>query len=255
MTALAAGALSQTSVTDSVAVLASAVATGGTTPYTYQWYRSVTTAFAPSGGNAVAGATSLTLTDSGLTPGTAYFYKVIATDSAATPATATATQLAVSTLQPTVSQNTFTEGPFLGMIDQRFDYNTTPVQIDVSQSGSLYAGQAVKIVDNAGGVPKVIGCTANTDEVLGFINFDIKTTVYVAGDKAEISQNGNVVYLYATAAIARGVQVSLDITTKGGVRAAAGNTGDDIVGYAFDKSSAAGTLIRVKVSVPSFLKV
>lgn len=248
MSALAAGALSQNSVGSTTASLTSAVATGGTGPYTYQWYKSVTTGFSPGAGNLITGATALTLSDSGLTPGTQYYYKVVATDSVA--ATATATQLAVATTQPLLDPNQFSETSFLGVIDQRYDYDTTPVQVDASQSGSLYAGQAVKIVDSADGVPKVVGVSANTDAVYGFINFDIKTQVYNAGDLCEISQAGNVIYLYSTGAISRGAQVCVDISTKGGVSALV--TSNNIVGYAFDKASAAGQLIRVRVDAPSF---
>lgn len=247
-----AGALSQVSVGSNVASLSSAAATGGTGPYTYQWYRSTTTAFSPAAGSLIAGATALALSDSGLIPNTAYFYKVVATDTGAGNATSTSAQLAVTTLATTLSPNQFAQAPVVGMIDMRFDYDTISVQIDVSQVGALYAGMAVKIVDSADGVPKVVGCAADSDEVFGFINFDIKSVQFVAGSMAEISQAGNVIYLYATGAIARGVQVVLDLSTGGGVQAAAGNTGDNIVGWAFDKATAAGALIRVKLTCPSF---
>lgn len=253
--AVTAGALSQVSVTSTTANLLSAAATGGVGPYTYQWYMSTTTGFSPGGGNIVAGATSLSEEFTGLIPGTAYFFKVVATDPGDSNATSTSAQLAVVTAAPVLSQNQFQQAPYLGMIDLRFPYNTVSVQIDVSQSATMYTGAAVKMVDSAGGVPKVVACSADSDEVLGFINFDMKNPSYVAGSMAEISMAGNVMYLYATAAIARGVEVSLDLTTNGGVRSAAGNTGDDIVGWAYDKATAAGDLIRVFLKTPSFLKV
>lgn len=55
---------------------------GGTGPYTQQWYRSATANFTPGGGNILAGATATTLTD---TPGSVgpWFYEMIATDSLA----------------------------------------------------------------------------------------------------------------------------------------------------------------------------
>lgn len=248
--ATTAGALSQVAVGPTTASLLSAVATAGTAPYTYQWYRSTTTGFSPGGGNIIAGATALTLNDTGLIPNTTYYYKVIATDSGAVAGTSS--QLVVQTSVPVQSPNQFAMTSQLGMIDLRFNYNTVAVQIDVAQATALYAGSAVKIVDSAGGVPKVIGCSANTDEVMGFINFDIKTVAFLAGADAEISMAGNVIYLYATGAIARGVQVSLDLSTNGGVRSAAGNTGDKIVGWAYDKASAGGQLIRVHLQTPSF---
>lgn len=250
---LTAGVLSKVSVSDTTDSLSATAATSGTTPYTYQWYRSTTTAFAPGAGNLISGATSLTLNDSGLIPGTAYFYKVVVIDAAA--ASASYAQLAVSTIAPLVSQNLFTMAPYLGMLDLRFNPESVSVEIDSTQATSIAAGTAVKIVDSVGGIPKVIACTANSDEVLGFINFDIKSQSFAAGDKCEISMAGNFMYLYSTGAIARGVQVSLDITTAGGVRAAAGNTGDDIVGYAFDKATAGGQLIRIRIRTPSFSKV
>jgi hypothetical protein len=252
---LAAGALSQVSVSDTKASLSSAAATGGTGPYTYQWYRSTTSGFSPGGGNIISGATALSLSDSGLIPNTQYYYKVVATDTGNSNVTATSSQLAVSTASQSLSPNQFAQNSLVGMIDMRFPYNTVSVQIDASQATALYPGAAVKMVDSEGGVPKVIGCAANSDEVLGFINFDIKTVQFLAGSMAEISMAGNVMHLFATGAVARGAQVSLDLTTMGGVRSAAGNTGDDIVGWALDKAAAAGTLIRVVLKTPSFLKV
>lgn len=252
---LAAGALSQVSVSDTQDSLLSAPATGGTGPYTYQWYRSTTTGFSPGAGNIIAGATSLTLNDTGLIPNTAYFYKVVVTDTGNGNVTANSSQLAVNTLAPQLSQNQFQQSPLLGQIDMRFPYNSISVQIDSTQATGLYFGAAVKMVDSSGGVPKVVGCAANSDEVLGFINFNIKTIKFLAGDAAEISMAGNVMYLYATGAIARGVQVSLDLTSNGGVRSSAGNTGDDIVGWALDKAVNPGDLIRVYLKTPSFAKV
>lgn len=252
---ITAGTLSQVSVASTTASLLATAATGGTGPYTYQWYRSTTTGFSPGGGNIIAGATALALSDTGLIPNTQYYYKVIATDTGHSNDVVTYTQLSVATAAPVLNPNQFAQSPYLGMIDLRFDYNTVSVQIDASQATALYAGSAVKIVDSADGVPKVVGCAANSDEVFGFINFDIKTVQFLAGVPAEISQAGNVMYLYATGAIARGVQVSLDLTTNGGVRSAATHTGDDIVGWAYDKATAAGQLIRIRLSVPSFLKV
>lgn len=251
---LTAGTLSQVSVGSTIASLLATAATLGTAPYTYQWYRSIATGFTPGGGNIISGATALALNDTGLIPNTQYYYKVVATDSAGSPATVEYTQLAVATSAPVLNPNSFAQSVIVGMIDMRFPYNTISAQIDTSQATSLYAGAAVKIVDSADGVPKVIGCAANSDEVFGFINYDIKTVAFVAGSLCEISQAGNVMYLYAIAAIARGVQVQLDLSTNGGVKTKTGSSGADIVGWALDKAAAAGALIRVHLTVPSFAK-
>lgn len=251
----AAGTISQTAVGPTTASLAVTAASSATTPLTNQWYRSTTTGFSPGAGTVLSGKTAATVNDSGLVPGTTYYYKNIQIDSAATPNTATASQLAVTTTAPVQAPNAFAMAEQLGVVDLRFAYNTVSVEIDQSESGTLYAGSAVKMYDSAGGIPKVVKCAANTEEVLGFINYDIKSQSFIAGSKAEISMSGNVMYLYATGAIARGAQVSLDLVTNGGVRSAAGNTGDKIVGWAYDKASAAGDLIRVFLKTPSFTVV
>lgn len=250
--AVTAGALTLVSKTATKVVASSAAATAGTGPYTYQWYRSLTSGFTPGGGNILSGETSLTLEDDGLIPGTQYYYKVVATDTGDSNATDESEQLSVITDIATPSQNQFTISEILGMLDMRFNPNSVAVQIASTQEGSLYAGQAVKIVDSAGGVPKVIACAADSDSVLGFLNYNIKNAAYLAGDAAEISMAQNVMFLRATAAIARGAQVALDLTTIGGVKPVSGSGGENIVGWAFDKAVSAGDLIRVMLTTPSF---
>lgn len=92
---LASGSASLNSVGTTVAAVTVADATGGTPAYSYQWYRSTTSGFAPSGASIVAGATSRTLNDTGLSPLTTYYYKNIVTDSVS--ATATSNQIAATT--------------------------------------------------------------------------------------------------------------------------------------------------------------
>jgi hypothetical protein len=56
--------------------------TGGAGGNTYQWHRSTTPNFTPSGGTALGGATTQNYSDTTGTPGTVYVYKVVVTDSA-----------------------------------------------------------------------------------------------------------------------------------------------------------------------------
>ena len=125
------GALSLVSVGPTSDSLSSAVATGGTAPYTYQWYRSTSSGFSPGSGNIISGATSLTLMDSNLIPNTQYYYKVVATDSGSV--SGTSSQLAVLTTNGNVlNPNQFALVPILGMLDLQFDYGTISAQVDAT---------------------------------------------------------------------------------------------------------------------------
>lgn len=253
--ATTAGALSQVSVTQDEANLLSAAATAGTTPYTYQWYRSTASGFTPAGGNAISGATLLTLDDPGLTPGTIYYYKVIALDSSATPVAGTSSQLAVTTLAPSLSSNQFAQTPFLGMLDQRFNYNTIAARLDPLAASAVSYGMALKWSVVASGVPMVLPSTAQADIVCGFVNFNMKDQQYVAGQALEMSQAGNVIYLYATAAINRGQEVvskpaAVAGGCNGGVTPVTGSSGFPIVGFSLD-TVVSGALVRIELRCPS----
>ena len=258
--ALTAGVLSQLAVSSTTAKLASTAASGGTGPYTQQWYRDTVSGFTPGVGNLIAGATALSLDDSGLIPNTSYFYKVVYTDTF-DASTVTSLQLAVASAAPTLNPNQFAQKEYLGVLDLRLNMNTISVQIDLAQSGALYGGQAVKLVDSVGGVPKVVAVVdADPGElVYGFLNYDPKTIAFVAGAYAEMSMAGNAMYLYATAAISRGALVQLDFATVGGVKTAAASlqfaagAAQNVVGWAIDKATAPGQLVRVMLMTPSFI--
>lgn len=248
----AAGTLSLIQVGATTNQLSSTNATGGTGPYTVQWYRSTTTGFSPGGGNIITGATSLTFNDSGLIPNTPYYYKVIYTDTGFSNDTVTSSQLTVTTTSPTQNINSFAQAPFLGMLDLKVGpTNVVAMQIDTTQATALYAGAAVNVVNNGNGIPTVIASTADTDSVAGFIVYDIKSASYIAGNRCEVAMKDTCMYLYATTAITRFAQVVLDLTSPGSVQAATGS--DTIVGYAYDQATAYGQLIRVILTTPSFL--
>lgn len=246
--AVTAGALSKVLIGSSTANLSSAAATAGTGPYTYQWYRSTTTGFTPGSATLISGATSLTLDDTGITPSTSYFYKVVATDTGASSATSTSAQLAVNTTQGGPNPNQFKQQTLVGTVDQSFNYDTLAVQIDPSSAGGLKPGQAVKVTQTVNGVPMVIECAADTDDVFGFINYNFKNVSFNPYDRCDISTGGNVIYLVATTAIPRGKACTLDLTYIGGVAAATGSSSNRIVGTAYDIASAAGQTFRVKLS-------
>lgn len=250
---LASGALSSGVITATTAEVITAAGSGGTTPYSYQLYRSLVSGFTPGGGNIIAGGTTLDYVDSGLVPGTQYYYASIVTDSAATPAHATSSQLSVLTSNASQSQNQFVQSAYLGMLDLQYNPDTIAAQIDNGQVGSLVAGQPVKFTQDAGGVPKVEACAANTDIVAGFLTYNIKNKHFVALDYCEMSMDQNVMFLMATAAVARGAKLMIDVSTVGGVITA--TTGKPICGFALDVASAGGQLIRVKLMTPSYQTV
>ena len=239
----AAGALSKTLIGQTTALLSSAAATGGTGPYTYQWYRSTSSGFSPGAGTLLSGQTALTLADSGLIGGTTYYYVVVATDTGNSNVTANSSQLTVVT-EPSLSQNQFAQQPIVGIVDMAVGpTNVIAAQVDVSVSTQIYPGQVVKIVANTtGGIPKVAPVAANSDAAIGFARFNIKDLQYIAGQNLEVAMWGTVVWCYATGAITQFARVCLDVSYVGGVQAT-GNSAT-VMGWAFDGASAAG-LIRV----------
>jgi hypothetical protein len=241
---ITAGSLSQISVAATQVSVSASPGTGGIAPVTYQWYRSTTSGFTPGAGNSVSGATALTLNDSGLIPNTKYYYEQVATDS--TASTASTSQIAIVTTAPVIAQNAFAQTPFVGVVDMTVgSTNVIAAQIDVSAGTNLfYPGQFVKVVaNNNGGLPKVIGCAAKTDQAIGAIRFNVKDLNYGAGQNCEICLFGTCIWLYATGAITQFAQVCLDTTSPGGVQAT-GNAAT-FVGTALDGAAAAATLIRV----------
>lgn len=81
-----AGTASLSSATDSALNLTCTAASGGTSPYTYQWHRSTTANFTPGAGNVLSGATSLTYSDTTAAANTTYYYRLRVTDNASATA-------------------------------------------------------------------------------------------------------------------------------------------------------------------------
>lgn len=250
--AITAGTVSVQSVGPDFAKLLATAVTGAVGPTTYQWYRDTTSGFTIGAGYLLAGKTALQLNDTGLIPNTTYYYKLVATDTGAGNATVTYPTATAVTAAPGFQQNQFQQATMLGMVDLRYNINTVAVQIDASQATPLQFGAAVKMVDSAGGIPKVVGITADTDEVYGYLNYDGKQQSFAAGALAEMSSGGNAIYLYAATAIGRGKQVTSNILTPGGVSQATASSGKAITGWAYDKATAPGQLIRIMLTCPSF---
>ena len=94
--ALVPGTASATAGINTVALTLTGTS-GGTTPYSYQWYRSTTTG---QQGSALSGKTTVNVTDTSGTAGTTYYYECVVTDSEGTPALATSNQVSATPSAP-----------------------------------------------------------------------------------------------------------------------------------------------------------
>lgn len=147
-----------------------------------------------------------------------------------------------------LNPNQFKQITIQGEVDLLVEQNVIQCQVDSSQATALVPGQAVTMVDSAGGVPKVIAASANTDDVFGFVNYVRKDATYPALSKVEISMfRGNVMYMTASAAIARNAKVMIVVAST---KVATATSGKTIVGRALDKATADGDLIRVLIDLP-----
>lgn len=144
----------------------------------------------------------------------------------------------------TLSPNQFRPSAIQGMLDLKFGGAVVSAQIDVSTAGGLVPGTAVKVVDSAGGVPKVVEIAADSDEVFGFIVYDQLHPTFDAYDPVEIAlvNGGACIFMTADAAIARNAVVCPVIS---GIEVKTSAGGGRDVGRAYDKASAALQLIRV----------
>lgn len=252
------GAVTPGTPSNNGVVLNWGAASGGTGPYSYKIYRSTTSGFTPGAGNLVGtvGVGILTFTDSGLFPNTQYYYVVQSVDTGNANATANATQVSVLTAPYQLPMNAYAMSPYIGMLDESYNYNTKPVIIDPSLAltTQLFSGQAVKRTQPQS-LPStnfVTPCTAATDPVWGFLCYSYKDPFWAAGMTAAVAQEGDVIWLFCTVTgdITTQPYCELDLATVGGVKPGVGSDGNVVVGEFIDPP-VAGTLVRVQVKVPN----
>lgn len=147
--------------------------------------------------------------------------------------------------------NQFSQTPVQGDVDLGVGAPGAIVtcQVTSDEAVALVAGQAVKLVDSAGGVPKVTALDANTDEVFGFISRNLKDASYPAGARCEVALQGSFMYMTSGAAIARGAKIEVVNSTKKVITNAGTNP---VSGFAYDKATAADQLIRVYILTPGY---
>lgn len=149
--------------------------------------------------------------------------------------------------------NQFNQTPVVGDLDLRFNGQTVSGIIDTTSAGGLLPGTPVKMVDSLSATPSFVECAANTDDVFGFINYNIKNQAFDAGMQVEVSaMRNNVMFMTANAAIARNAKVMI-VVNLANPSVATATTSHTIIGRAYDKASAQGDIIRVTIDLPGVL--
>lgn len=124
--------------------------------------------------------------------------------------------------------------------------------IDADVSGTVVPATPMKIVATSAKLPHFAPATAE-DKIIGFLEWNVIRTGYVAGDPCQISPDTNVMYMEASAAINAGANVTMDsfsnITIKTAAEASGDDPADPVIGYALEAATAAGQLIRVKIKI------
>lgn len=145
----------------------------------------------------------------------------------------------------TQNQNQFAQTALLGQVTMAPNPSIIPVKIYIgSVATKLQAGQAVKLVDQAG--PEIQVDEVDDDSTLpfGVIIYNPRKNTYAAGDTLEIALAGSVVYLETSAAIARGAKVMIDPTGPT-VSTLTGLPTNCELGICLDKPTASGQLARI----------
>lgn len=141
----------------------------------------------------------------------------------------------------------------------QFSQSVTKGQMDLKYSGSvmscivgaglaLVPGQKVKLLDVTGKGLFISPITADSDDVFGVVPYDTKQASYSELEAVEIAGSGSVLYLEASAAIARGASV---MPVLAGEKIATATVGKSIVGIMLDKATADTELVRVLLADPT----
>lgn len=120
------------------------------------------------------------------------------------------------------------------------------VVIDASETGTLYAGDIVKICPTSTGKVKVVA-GASTDRAVGYIIFNAKKESFKAGDHVSILLRGGVIECITEEALDAGEIVAYK-DADGSVTATIG-AGVQRMGMAMEATSAVSGGVRVPVLV------
>lgn len=124
--------------------------------------------------------------------------------------------------------------------------------IDASVQGNVVPGTPMKIVATSAKLPHFAPATAE-DKIVGFLEWNVIRSAYVAGTPCQVSPDTNVMYMEASGEINAGANVAMDSFSNITIKAAAAVSGDTpadpVIGYALEAATAAGQLIRVKIKI------
>jgi len=116
-------------------------------------------------------------------------------------------------------------------------------------SAALTPATAVVLSDVTGPVKNFTKATAITDDIFGFVPYNIKTASYAAGEPVKMAFQGSVMIMEASAAIAAGADVQFDPATEKVATLTSTNTN---VGKALTKAATDGDLVEVLITTPGY---
>lgn len=143
--------------------------------------------------------------------------------------------------------NQFNQTNEVGALTLLLNNNIFDGLVDADESGTLVPGNAVVMKDVASPKMKFELATALTDNIWGFVPYDVRIASYVANDVIKVAFNDCVMLMTASAAIATGVELQFDPSTNKVATKVAPNTS---IGFALDKAAADGDLIKVLIKTP-----
>ena len=148
-----------------------------------------------------------------------------------------------------INLNTFELGTAKGVVQYLPSSNVFTCQVYKSLSGTLKAGQPVKLVAGVAGQITVTACSAESDKVFGVIPLRHKVNGYVAGDLVEVASDYSVITMEAAGAITQYSAVKVAGSGYDQVDAIAGDESPAAaqIGIALDAAAAEGDLIRVLI--------
>ncbi|MBZ5673702.1 MAG: hypothetical protein LAP61_05590 [Acidobacteriia bacterium] len=147
-----------------------------------------------------------------------------------------------------LNPNQFSQTTVAGQLDLEFAGSIVSANVSQNQATALVAQQGVKIENSAGGTPKMLAMTSNTDTPWGFVVRNLKDANFPTNAAMEVARDNAVMYMTASGAIARGAPVEYDyVANKVGPSLGV----NPVIGEAYDKAAADGDLIRVWLHLPS----